>query len=246
MVVLVTTMFIVVMMVMAVIVMVGMMIMVVVVMVVTVCMVMASMMRMIIMRMAMRGAGIGAAFGIKRRLDLDDARAQSLHHRLDHMIAADAQSLRHELRRQMAIAEMPGDPDQVMRIGPFDLEQRLGRGDHLDQPAVIEHQRVTTAKRDGTLEVEQKLQSTRARHRHAAAMPVIEIEHDSVGRRFLPAMLPENLGGADHAEILSTLASLMISISVGEAFSGAESWRHTFICGARPWALRSSRVSQRS
>src|SRR6185437_7834827 len=99
MVVLVTTMFIVVMMVMAVIVMVGMMIMVVVVMLVIVIMrmVMAGMMRMIIMRMAMRSAGIGAAFGIKRRLDLDDARAQSLHHRLDHMIAADAQSLRHEL-----------------------------------------------------------------------------------------------------------------------------------------------------
>ena len=225
MVVLVTTMFIMMMMVMAMIVMVGMMIMVVVVMlvIVTMRMVMAGMMRMVIMRMAMRGAGIGAPFGIERRFDLDDACAQPLHHRLDHMIAADAQALGHQLCRQMAVAEMPGDPDQVMRIGALDLEQRLGRGDHLDQPAVLEHQRVTAAKRDGILKVEQKLQSTRARHRHAAAMPVIEIEHDSVGRRFLPAMLPENVGGADHAEILSTLASLMISISVGEAFSGAES-----------------------
>ena len=223
MVVLVITMFIMVMMVVAVIVMVGMMIMVVVMMIVITHMVMAGMMRMVIMRMAMHSAGIGAPFGIERRLNLDDACAQSLDHRLDHMIAADAQALGHQLGGQMAVAEMPGDPDQMMRIGPLDLDQRLGRGDHLDQPAVLEHQRITAAKRDGILEVEQKLQSTRARHRHTAAVPVVEIEHDGVGRRFCPAMLPENLGGADHAEILSTLASLMISISVGEAFSGAES-----------------------
>ena len=44
---------------------------------------------MIILGMRMRG-GIGATFGIERRLDLDDARAQSRHHRLDDVIAADA------------------------------------------------------------------------------------------------------------------------------------------------------------
>ena len=40
----------------------------------------------------MRVAGIGAAFGIERRLDLDHARAKPFHHRLDHVIAADAQA----------------------------------------------------------------------------------------------------------------------------------------------------------
>ena len=68
--------------------------------------------------MSMRGVGrmrmarrIGAAFGIERCLDLDNARAQPLHHRLDDVIPADAQPLAHDLRRQMAVAEMPGDPD---------------------------------------------------------------------------------------------------------------------------------------
>ena len=234
MVVLVTTMFIVVMMVMAVIIMVVMIMVVIVVMVVTMRVVVAGMMRMVVMCVAMRRAGIGAAFRIERRLDLHDARTEPLHQRLDHVIPADAQALRHELRRQMTVAEMPGDPDQVMRVGPLDLQQRLGRGDHLDQPAVLQHQRIAASERDSAFEIEQKLQSARAGHHHSAAMPVVEIEHDGVGRRFLPAMLPENLGGADHAEILSTLASLMISISVGDAFSGADNWRHTFICGARP------------
>ena len=58
-------------------------------------------------------AGIGAALGIERRLDLDDAGAKPLHHRLDDMIAPDAQALWHDLRRQMTVAEMPGDPDQM-------------------------------------------------------------------------------------------------------------------------------------
>jgi len=208
---LVTAMFVVVMMVMAMIIMVVMiMIMVMTVIVVVVVMtmrvglrvVLAGVMRMIIMRVAMRGAGIGATFGIERRLDLDDARAEPLHHRLDYMIAADAQPLRHELRRQMTVAEMPGDPDQMMRIASLDLEQRLGRRHHLDQPAVLQHQRIAAAERDGVFEIEQELQSARARHRHAATMTIVEIEHDGVGRRLRPAMLSNDTGRADHAYML--------------------------------------------
>src|SRR5712675_656940 len=83
-------------------------------------------------RMGVAAAGIGAAFGVERRLDLDHARAEPLHHRLDDVIAPDPQALRHDLGRQMTIAEMPGDADQMLRIVAADLGQRLGGGDHLD------------------------------------------------------------------------------------------------------------------
>lgn len=43
--------------------------------------------------------GIGAAFGIERRFDLEDACAQALHHCFDDMILADAQSLSRDLGR---------------------------------------------------------------------------------------------------------------------------------------------------
>jgi hypothetical protein len=33
-------------------------------------------------------------------------------------------------------------------------------------------------------------------------VPIVEIEHDGIGRRLGPAMLPNDLGGADHARIL--------------------------------------------
>ena len=90
-------------------------------------------------------AGIGAAFGIERRLDLDDARAEPRHHRLDNVIAPDPEALWHDLRRQMPVAEMPGDPDQMQRIGTPDLDQRLGCRNHLDQPAIFQHQRIAAA-----------------------------------------------------------------------------------------------------
>ena len=99
-------------------------------------------------------AGIGATFGIERRFDLDHARAEAFHHRLDDVVAPDPQPFRHDLGRQMAVAEMPGDPDQMLRIVAADLGQRLGSCDHLDQPAIVEHQRIASAQHDGALEVE--------------------------------------------------------------------------------------------
>jgi hypothetical protein len=43
----------------------------------------------VVMGMPVVAAGIGAAFGIEWRLDLDHARAQPLDHRLDHVIPPD-------------------------------------------------------------------------------------------------------------------------------------------------------------
>jgi hypothetical protein len=114
-------------------------------------------MRIAFRRVDMAAAGVGAALGIERRFDLDHTRPQPLHHRLDNVIAPDAQALGRDLRRQVSVAEMPGDPDQVLRIGTPDLGQWFGRGDHLDQPVIVEHQRVATSQRGCVFQVEQKL-----------------------------------------------------------------------------------------
>ena len=154
------------------------------------------------MRVGFRRMGVTArvrpALGIERRLDLDDARAQSLHHRLDDVIPANAQAFRHDLGRQMAIAEMPGDPDQMQGIGAADLDQRFRSRHHLDQPSVFQHQRIAAAQRDGVLEIEQEFETARARHRHPPPVPIVEIEHDGIGRGLRPAMLAQDFGCADH------------------------------------------------
>jgi hypothetical protein len=156
-------------------------------------------MRMIVVPMRMAGLGIGPAFGIERRLDLDHPRAKPLHHGFDDVIAADAQGFGHELRRQMAIAEVPGDADEMVRIVAADLEQRLGCRDHFDQPSVLQHQRIAAAQCNGILQVEQEFETSRPCHRHAAAVPIVEIEHDRIRRRFREAVLSLNLRRPDHA-----------------------------------------------
>jgi hypothetical protein len=103
--------------------------------------------------MGMAG-GISAAFGVERRLDLDDARAEPLHHFLDDMVAPDPKTVAHDLRRQMAIAEMPGEANQVEWIAAADFEQRLRRGNDFDQTPVFQNQRVATAQRNRSFEVE--------------------------------------------------------------------------------------------
>ncbi len=93
----------------------------------------------------MTAAGIGATFRIERSLDGGDTRTEAAHHVLDNVIAADAQALAHDLGRQVTIAEVPGDPHQMMRIGAANFHQRLRRGHHLDQPSILQHQRIATA-----------------------------------------------------------------------------------------------------
>jgi hypothetical protein len=148
----------------------------------------------------MTAAGIGAAFGIERRFDLDDARAQPFHHRLDDVVAPDPQAFAHDLGRQMAVAEMPGDPDQMLRIAPAYFEQRFRRCDDFDQPAVVEHQRVAAAQRDRGFQIEQEFKPARACHRHPAPVTIVEIEHDGIGRRLRPAVSCPDLRRADHAK----------------------------------------------
>src|ERR1700722_5246529 len=83
-------------------------------------------------RVCMATTVIGSTFGIEWRLDLDHARAQSLHHCLDDMVTPDAQAPHRDLRRQMAVAEMPGDPNQMLRIRAANFGQRLRCRDDLD------------------------------------------------------------------------------------------------------------------
>jgi hypothetical protein len=157
----------------------------------------------------MRMASIGAALGIEWRLDLDDAGAEPLHHRFDDVVAADAQALWHDLRRQMTVAEMPGDPNQMQRIVAPDFGERLRCGDHLDQPAILEHQRVATAQRHRVLQIEQEFEPARARHRHPPPVPVVEIKHDGVGSSMHPAILAQYFCRADHGSLLNDTSKLL-------------------------------------
>ena len=61
----------------------------------------------------------------------------------------------------MTVAEMPGDPDQMMRIDAADFRERLGSCDHLDEATVLQYQRIAAAQRDGVFEIEQEFEPAR-------------------------------------------------------------------------------------
>ena len=161
------------------------------------------MMGMIMMGVRLMRGRIGATFGIERRLDLDDTGAETLHHLLDHMIAADAQTFRHDLCRQMAIAEMPGETHEMTGIGAANLDQRLGCSHHLHTATVFQHQGIAAAQGDGVFQIEQEFQSARSRHHHAAAMAIVEVENDGVDGRFNPVVLADDGSRADHVSLSS-------------------------------------------
>ncbi len=76
---------------------------------------------------------------------------------------------------------MPGDARQRRRVGRANLGERLGRRDDLDYALVVEPKPVPGSQSHGLGQIEQKLEATHARHRDAATVSLVEIEHDRVG-----------------------------------------------------------------
>lgn len=173
--------------------MVGMIVMRVIVMAMIVAMAM-------VVSMIMGGAGIGSALRIERRLDLGQPATETTDHLLDDVVAADPKAPWRDLGRQMPVAEMPGNPYQVLRIAAADFDQRFGRGHHLDEAAILEDQRVTTAQRDRLLKVQHECKPADACHRHAPTVTIVEVEHHGVDRfgRPLPAARRHHRKRTDH------------------------------------------------
>jgi hypothetical protein len=137
----------------------------------------------VIVSMDRRGGDIGAAFGIERRFDRDDAGAEAARHILDDVIAPDAQAFLQQFGRQMAIAEMPGDPHQGGGVGAANFSQGLGRSDDFDDPPVLQRQAIAGPQHHRLRQIEQEGQTPNPGHRHAPAIAIVVIENDRI-RRF--------------------------------------------------------------
>ena len=93
---------------------------------------------------------------------------------------------------------MPGNANKMLRVLATYFDQRLRGSNDFDQPAVFQHQRITAAQGHRVFQIEQEFQAARAPHRHPPPMTIVEIEHNTISRRFAPAMLSLNARGADH------------------------------------------------
>jgi hypothetical protein len=130
----------------------------------------------IVVMVVMLPAGIGAGFRVEWCLDRIDVSAEALHHRCDYMIGTDAEAIAEQLHRQVPVAEMPGDADQLAFVMRVDLQQRFRFRTDPDDAAVVEPQPVTMAQPRGLREIEQHLLAAFSRQQDAATMPVIEVD----------------------------------------------------------------------
>lgn len=156
----------------------------------------AARMIMMVMIVLMRGLKIGAAFGVERGFDRADFAAQALHHVLDDVIMADAELSARDLHRQVAIAEVPRQTQRVLGVLRFDFGEALRRTDDLDNAAVFQRDSIPGAQGHGFQQVEQEAQAPHALHGDAAAMAIIEFEHDGIGGLAFPIPGGDHLGGA--------------------------------------------------
>jgi hypothetical protein len=157
---------------------------------------------MVVMVMSVRVRGlfrVGAAFRIEWRFDARNLRAQFHHQLFQHMIPADTNAISEDLRRHVAIAEMPCNTRKVMRVARRDLRDRLAGRDHAHDAAVFELQPIAIVQHRGFGKIEQKNRILRAAHGDAAAVPAIMWQFDAVG---FPCVVPmagrQDFGGADH------------------------------------------------
>ena len=104
-------------------------------------MIMAVVMFVMVMMIAGRQP-ISAAFRLERRLDGNELGTEALEQCLDRRIAAQPQPPLQHLNRHVSVAEMPGEPCERGKIGRARLDQRLGRRHHLDERAVLQHERI--------------------------------------------------------------------------------------------------------
>ncbi len=162
-----------------------MMMVMVVVVAVIVMMIMAMVMIVIMVVVAMRRAamaGIGAAHRIELGDDVLDPRAQPFEHCLDDVIAQDENAGRLDRRREMAVADMPGEFGEVHRIAPEHLVKRLVGGGDDDLAARLDHQPVIRLEHDRLGEVDENLAAIDELHGAAAQVPFVMRQHGAAER----------------------------------------------------------------
>jgi hypothetical protein len=130
---------------------------------------------------------VGAMLRIERRFKRRQPRAEPAQHVFDHMIAPDAQPVADDLNVNVPIADVPGEPRQLVRVRRRNLDQRFGPADNPHDPAIVEHDAIAIAQSGGLRQIKQKPRATLAAQDNAAAMALIGIKRDGIdGGRGVP------------------------------------------------------------
>lgn len=117
---------------------------------------------------------------VKRCFERREPCAESAQHVLDHVIAPDAQAVADDLDVDVTIANVPGEPRQLVRVRRCNLDQRLGAADDPNDPAVVEHDAIAIMQGRSLRQIEQKPRAALTAQDDTAAMPLMGIERNGI------------------------------------------------------------------
>ena len=117
-----------------------------IVVVMAVCMFMRMFVSVLVSRLV---SSIGAAHRIKGCRDFIHCRAKSGQHGFDDMIAQNKDLVGVDRRREMTIADVPGELNEMAMIACRDFVERLFSGSNGDGSAIIKDELISRGQNDG-------------------------------------------------------------------------------------------------
>lgn len=119
---------------------------------------------------------IGATLGLEASFDFSDETAQAFDHRFQNMIGQHQQMIGLHLQRDVAIADVIGDPCELGGIAGADFIERFVGGDHLDDATVVECKLVSVREHGAASKLNAEGFATRKRSPNARFFSLIEAE----------------------------------------------------------------------
>jgi hypothetical protein len=145
-------------------------------------------------------------------MDVAHMRSEAGEHVADHMVAQDQDPVRLDLRRQVAVADVPGKFGEFTCRMAGHLHQRFLCRDDLDQPAILKFEDVAMFELNGFGKVDHHDVLMHQFQAPAPQMAFLMVEHDKVERHTRPAPVPEVPARLQHPYRVSTFSGWMISM----------------------------------
>ncbi len=142
---------------------------------------------------------IGAALRFERSINGGHLGAEAMQQRFDRGIGLQPEPALQNLHRHMTIAEMPGKSSESRQVDGTRLDQRLGFRDDLDEPTIVEHQRVVGAEPHRLREVELDASAFDPEQKTLLRLTLSMRQNERVGGNCIPPLgSTKNAGGARH------------------------------------------------
>jgi hypothetical protein len=141
-------------------------------------------------------AAVGAAFGLKRRLHLNELRAKAMEHLFDHVVGPNPKNVVSNFSRQMTVSQMPRKARELVRIFVSDFDDRLRSSLNLQPPPVFQLQAISIGHGNRFRKVKKDIFSLVCSQANTSAVACIKIERQSACRFFLWPMPGRAMNGS--------------------------------------------------